>query len=88
MGTVFPVCTSTSLLSTSICHIVTGSPPGYRIQEAAPTPVVVETNAAGDFVYPGDLQPGVVPVTVMARGFPVWEGTATIPAGEASSNMR
>ena len=26
--TVLPVCTSTSLLSTSICHIVTGSLPG------------------------------------------------------------
>ena len=25
MGTVVPVCTSTSLLSTSICHMVTGS---------------------------------------------------------------
>ena len=35
MGTVVPVCTSTSLLSTSTCHIVTGSPPGYRIQDAA-----------------------------------------------------
>ena len=56
-------------------------PTGERVQAA--TPVPVRTDAAGEFVYPGDVGPEPQPVHAMARGFPVWSGTAEPGDGRA-----
>jgi hypothetical protein len=56
---------------------------GARNRDAGAVAVV--TDELGHFESPGDVQPGLQPVSVMARGFPIWKGSVEVRTGESSS---
>jgi protocatechuate 3,4-dioxygenase beta subunit len=53
-------------------------PSGQRASQ--PDPVPVATDAEGGFTYAGGFSEGVHPVTVSARGWPIWRGNVEVRA--------